>query len=389
MRVLNPGNLKASRLLAAALSVTLLVSGVGRADDRDDERGPPAELAKPIVIGHRGASGYVPEHTLVAYFIAIQHGADYVEPDLVMTKDGVLVARHENEIGGTTNVADHSEFAGRRATKVIDGVSITGWFTEDFTLSELKTLRVRERIPQVRPGNSRFDDQFEIPTLDEVLSLVRALDGERAAAAKRLRRPAPADIGVYPETKHPTYFDGLRLSMEEPLLKTLERHGYRSSKAPVFIQSFEVGNLRELSRKTKLPLVQLIDASGAPYDLRARGDTRRYADLVTPAGLAEIATYADGIGANKSLIIPRNADGTLAAPSALVADAHAAGLIVHGWTFRAENTFLPKNFQSSADPAGIGDLAAEVITFLDAGMDGFFTDQPDIGVLGRDAAVAD
>ncbi|MGQ0835769.1 MAG: glycerophosphodiester phosphodiesterase [Gammaproteobacteria bacterium] len=379
MRVLNPENLKAARLLAAALSVILLVSGVARADDRDETE------TRPIVIGHRGASGYVPEHTLVAYFIAIQQGADYVEPDLVMTKDGVLVARHENEIGGTTNVADHSEFAGRRATKVIDGVSITGWFAEDFTLSELKTLRVRERIPQVRPGNSRFDDQFEIPTLDEVLSLVRALDGERAAAAKQLGRPVPADIGVYPETKHPTYFDALRLSMEEPLLKTLERHGYRGSKAPVFIQSFEVSNLRELSRKTKLPLVQLIDASGAPYDLRARGDTRTYADLVTPAGLAEIATYADGIGANKNLIIPRNADGTLAAPSALVANAHAAGLIVHGWTFRAENTFLPKNFQSSADPAGIGDLAAEVITFLEVGMDGFFTDQPDIGVLGRDA----
>ena len=382
------GNFRTSLLLGAVMSVIVL-SGAARADEGDDGgsrrgNGP----AKPIVIGHRGASGYVPEHTLAAYFIAMQQGADYVEPDLVMTKDGVLVARHENEIGGTTNVADFPELAGRRTTKTIDGVAVTGWFTEDFTLAELKRLRARERIPQLRPGNTRFDDQFEVPAFDEVLSLVRAVDAQRAAAAKQLGRRKPSDIGLYPETKHPTYFDGLRLSMEEPLLKALARHAYDGRKAPVFIQSFEVSNLRDLRGKTQLPLIQLVNDGGAPYDFVAKGDPRTYADMVTPRGLAEIATYADGIGANKSLIIPRNPDGTLAPPSALVANAHAAGLAVHGWTFRAENSFLPKNFQTGSDPASLGDLAAEVVTFLNAGMDGLFTDQPDLGVLGRDAAVA-
>ncbi|HKZ72786.1 MAG TPA: glycerophosphodiester phosphodiesterase [Steroidobacteraceae bacterium] len=382
------GNFRTSLLLGAVMSVIVL-SGAARADEGDDggsRRG--NAPAKPIVIGHRGASGYVPEHTLAAYFIAMQQGADYVEPDLVMTKDGVLVARHENEIGGTTNVADFPELAGRRTTKTIDGVAVTGWFTEDFTLAELKRLRARERIPQLRPGNTRFDDQFEVPAFDEVLSLVRAVDAQRAAAAKQLGRRKPSDIGLYPETKHPTYFDGLRLSMEEPLLKALARHAYDGRKAPVFIQSFEVSNLRDLRGKTQLPLIQLVNDGGAPYDFVAKGDPRTYADMVTPRGLAEIATYADGIGANKSLIIPRNPDGTLAPPSALVANAHAAGLAVHGWTFRAENSFLPKNFQTGSDPASLGDLAAEVVTFLNAGMDGLFTDQPDLGVLGRDAAVA-
>ena len=170
----------------------------------------PQHQSTPIVIGHRGASGYVPEHTLTSYFIAMQDGADYVEPDLVMTKDGVLVARHENEIGGTTDVAEHPEFASRRATKVIDGTSITGWFTEDFTLAELKTLRARERIPDTRPGNTRFDGQFEIPTFEEILSLVHGVEEQRDTHARQLGKPAPRHIGVYPETKHPTYFAGTR-----------------------------------------------------------------------------------------------------------------------------------------------------------------------------------
>ena len=360
---------------------------------------------RPIVIGHRGASGYVPEHTLTSYFIAIQQGADYAEPDLVMTKDSVLVARHENEIGGTTDVADHPRFARRRTRKVIDGVALEGWFTEDFTLAELKTLRARERIPDIRPANTRFDRQFEIPTFDEILAMIRALDAQRAAAARRLAalgkrskprskarskahltrstetpRLLPRPIGVYPETKHPSYFDELGLSMDRALLQTLARHGYAGSKAPVFIQSFEVGNLQRLRKKTRLPMVQLIEATGAPFDFVAAGDLRTYADLITPAGLADIARYANAIGPNKSLVIPRDASNTLGAPTALVRDAHAAGLGVHPWTFRAENHFLPANLRSGPVPTDLGDLTRELHAFIAAGVDGFFTDHPDIGV---------
>jgi glycerophosphoryl diester phosphodiesterase len=342
-----------------------------------------ASQAQPIVIGHRGASGYVPEHTLTSYFIAIQDGADYVEPDLVMTKDGVLVARHENEIGGTTNVAEHPEFASRRTTKVIDGSSITGWFTEDFTLAELKTLRARERIPDTRPGNTRFDGQFEVPTFEEILSLVHGVEEQRAARARQLGMPAPRPIGVYPETKHPTWFAGLGLPMEELLVRTLERYGYRGRHGLAYIQSFEVGNLKALSKMTQLPLVQLIEANGAPYDLVARHDPRTYADLITPAGLAEIATYAQAIGPSKLLVIPRTADGKLGQPTALVANAHAHGLLVHPWTFRAENAFLPTALQRGSAPDNHGDLAAELLPYLRAGIDGFFTDQADLGVRAR------
>jgi glycerophosphoryl diester phosphodiesterase len=352
------------RIVFAFLIGAGLAAAAQAGDDRDS----------PLVIGHRGASGYVPEHTLVSYFIAIQMGADYVEPDLVATRDGVLVARHENDISGTTNVAEHPEFAGRRTTKTIDGVSITGWFTEDFTLAELKTLRARERIPQLRPGNARFDGKFEVPTLEEVLALVQAVNS---------RRPHGKLVGVYPETKHPTYFAGIGLALEERLVKTLHRHGYRGKKAPVFIQSFEVGNLKRLARMTELPLVQLLDASGRPFDFAVSGDPRTYADLARPAGLAEIARYAAGIGVNKNLMIPRTSQGFLDAPTTLVKDAHAQGLIVHGWTFRAENSFLPKDFQSSSDPLALGDLEGEVKRFLELGMDGFFTDQADIGVRAR------
>lgn len=347
----------------------------------------PARAQEPIVIGHRGASGYVPEHTLSAYFIAIQQGADYIEPDLVSTRDGVLVARHENEIGGTTNVAEHPEFASRRTTKTIDGIAFTGWFTEDFTLRELKTLRTKERIPAVRPDNTRFDGQFEIPTLDEVLSFVAAINEQRADAARRQGRPKPAPIGVYPETKHPTYFDSIGLSLEEPLVRTLHRHGYLSERSPVIIQSFEVSNLKDLNRMTRLPLAQLVSSSGRPYDFVAIGDARAYRDLVTPAGLKEVATYADGVGLTKDLIIPRNSDGTLGTATTVVDDAHAAGLIVHAWTFRAENTFLPAEYRLGTDAAVHGDLAAEVRKFLETGLDGFFTDHPDVGALARDAFV--
>jgi glycerophosphoryl diester phosphodiesterase len=331
----------------------------------------------PIVIAHRGASGYAPEHTLASYFIAIEQGADYIEPDLVVTRDGVLVARHENEIGGTTDVAARREFAGRRTTKAIDGVSITGWFTEDFLLAELKSLRARERIPELRPANMRLDGTLEIPTLEEILALVRGVEEKRRVRARQLRLPPPRRVGVYPETKHPSYFAGLGLAMEERLVATLERYGYRGADGGAFLQSFETGNLELLHRLTQLPLVQLIEAAGAPYDLAAKGDARTYADLVTPRGLEQIAAYAACIGPAKSLIIPRDGQGRLARPTSLVADAHAAGLKLHPWTFRAERAFLP---------AGL-DLEAELREFLALGVDGFFTDQPDVGVRARDAYV--
>lgn len=333
-------------------------------------------LARPddtLVVGHRGASGYRPEHTLASYETAILQCADYIEPDLVSTKDGVLVARHENEIGGTTDVATRTEFASRRTTKTIDGVAITGWFTEDFTLAELRTLRAKERIPAVRPGNTAFDGKYQVPTFDEVLDLARSS-----------RTCAGEPVGVYPETKHPTYFDGLGLSLEEPLLATLAANGFDGRRAPVIIQSFETSNLRELSTRTKLPLAQLVNCTGAPWDLVAAGDTRTYADLVTRDGLRDIARYADGIGACKDVLIPRDASGALLTPSPVIRDAHRAGLTVHGWTFRAENQFLPTQFRVGTDPNAHGDLQGEIRTFLRAGMDGFFTDHPDVGAAAVD-----
>ncbi len=321
-----------------------------------------------VVVGHRGASGYRPEHTLASYERAILQCADYIEPDVVSTKDGVLVTRHENEIGGTTDVADHPEFADRRTTKTIDGRDLTGWFTEDFTFDELRTLRAKERLPDVRPANTAYDGKYQIATLDEVLDLARhsrTCDG----------RP----VGVYPETKHPTYFDSVGLSLETPLVRELSRNGFNHRGAPVFLQSFETSNLAELSRRTPLRTIQLVDCSGAPYDLVAAGDPRTYADLVTAAGLREVARYADGIGACKDLLIPRTPEDTLGEPTSVIPDAHAAGLLVHAYTFRRENQFLPAELRSSQDPNGIGDLVTEIRTFVAAGLDGFFTDNPDLG----------
>jgi glycerophosphoryl diester phosphodiesterase len=340
---------------------------------RADHRRVPSGTSTPIVIGHRGASGYRPEHTLASYRLAIQMGADYIEPDLVSTKDGVLVARHENEIGGTTDVADHPELADRRTTKVVDGRLVTGWFTEDLTLDELKTLSARERLPQVRPANTAYDGRFEVPTLDEVLDLV-------ASESRRQHR----QIGVYPETKHPTYFASIGLSLEAPLLGALRRHGLDRPGARVFLQSFETDNLRKLRRMTRLPLIQLIDATGAPYDLAQAGDPRPYRDLASPAGLAEIATYADGVGVSKELVLPREPEGGTGEPTALVPDAHTNGLLVHVWTLRRENRFLATNHRTGSDPNASGDAIGEVRAFLDAGVDGFFTDHPDLGVAARD-----
>jgi glycerophosphoryl diester phosphodiesterase len=334
----------------------------------------------PIVIAHRGASGYRPEHTIESYRLAIEMGADFIEPDLVSTRDGVLVARHENEIGGTTDVANHPEFAARRTTKLIDGVPVTGWFTEDFTLAELRTLWARERLPDVRPESARYDGRFRIPTLDEVIALAREESARRGRT-----------IGIYPETKHPSYFDSIGLPLEPPLLAALERAGWTEAADPVFIQSFETENLRMLRRRTGVRLVQLMEAQGRPYDLARRGDPRTYADLATPAGLAEIATYADAIGPHKALVIPRGADGRLGPPSPLVADAHAAGLQVHPWTFRRENVFLPADFHAgnpmdAGFPNLIGDLHAEVAAFLAAGVDGLFSDNPDVALEARSRA---
>ncbi len=347
---------------------------------------------KPLVIAHRGASGYVPEHTLAAYAMAIAQGAEAIEPDLVSTKDGVLVARHENAIASlnpdgtlreaTTDVAERPEFASRKTTKLIDGVAITGWFTEDFTLAELKTLRAKERLPTIRPANMRFDHMFEIPTFEEVLRLAEQENARRALTAGQQKGWRP--LSVYPETKHPTFFRGIGLPLEETLVKTLDRYGYTKPDSAVFIQSFETANLKQLRGMTRVPIVQLLNTTGQPYDFTVSGDPRTYADLAKPEGLAEIATYANGIGANTALMIPLLADGRLGTPTTLVSDAHNAGLIVHGWTFRAENTFLPTDFDIGTDPAALGDLAGQIKAFLALGMDGFFTDHAFLGRQARD-----
>ena len=331
----------------------------------------PAEHTATL-IGHRGSSGTRPEHTLASYEQAIQACADFIEPDLVPTKDGVLVARHENDITGTTDVAARPEFAALKKTKVVDGTSITGWFTEDLTLAQLKTLRAVERLPGVRPSNATFNGLYAIPTFDEVLDLARhsrTCDGD--------------PVGVYPETKHPTYFDAAGLSPEEPLLATLAANGIDED-YPVFIQSFETSNLKQLDRTTDIPLVQLIDSAGAPYDLRSTGDPTTYSDLVTRDGLRAISGYADGVGPSKDRVIPRDASGRLLQPTALVADAHRFGLVVHPFTFRVENQFLPADFRSSTDPNAPGDLVGELTVFLRAGIDGFFTDNPAIGARAVD-----
>jgi glycerophosphoryl diester phosphodiesterase len=320
-----------------------------------------------LVVGHRGASGYRPEHTLASYELAARQGADHIEPDLVITRDGILVARHEPEISSTTDVATHPEFAARRTTKDLDEVATSGWFAEDFTLAELKTLRTKERIPRLRPQNASYDGQFDVPTFQEVLDL-------RARLSRELGRA----IGVYPETKHPTYFRRQGLALEGRLEATLRRNGLDRASDPVLVQSFEVASLQRLAGRLGVRLVQLLGAKRKrPYDFVVSGDARTYGELATPAGLRGIAAYAAGVGPPKDYIVPRDRAGGSLAPTSFVADAHAAGLVVHPYTFRAENVFLPLELRSSADPVEHGDLAAEVRQFFALGVDGLFTDNPD------------
>ena len=355
---MNPRRIAATATLAVV--AVLAPAGTATAQDLGDD---------PIVIGHRGASGYVPEHTLAAYKLAVKQGADYIEPDLVSTKDGVLVARHENEISGTTDVEDRPEFADRRTTKMIDGAPVTGFFTEDFTYKELKKLRVEERLPDVRPQNTRYDGRYKVPTFEQVLRLAQQL-------SKRTGR----EIGVYPETKHPTYFDSIGLSLEEPLVAGLRKYDLDDADDEVIIQSFETANLVELNKVIDVDLAQLVNNVGAPYDFVAAGDPRTYADLMTPEGMKWIATYADGLGVHKDLVLPRDASGATGEPSPLVKNAHDAGLLVHIWTLRRENQFMATNFRKGTDPNAPGDMYAEAKAFLDAGVDGLFSDNPDIAV---------
>ncbi|WP_314101224.1 glycerophosphodiester phosphodiesterase [uncultured Stenotrophomonas sp.] len=340
------------------------------------ESPPPA--SKAAVYGHRGASALLPEHTLAAYAQAIADGADYIEPDLVMTKDGVLVSRHENEISGTTDVAAHPEFAERKTTKTIDGERVEGWFTEDFTLAELKTLYARERLPQLR--STAFDGQFRIATLDEIITFLV----QQAGRAGR-------GIGLVPEIKHGTYFKGIGLPMEDLLVKTLQANPY-TRVAPVTIQSFEVGNLRylrsTLGRDSNIRLLQLLgDPKQQPGDVLAAKGSQRYADMITPAGLDQIAGYADGIGPNLRMVIPLDATGRLGTPTTLVRDAHAAGLLVVPYTFRPENPFMAAEFRKGEANARHPDgSVAEIRAYLATGIDAFFTDDPALGRRAVDGA---
>jgi glycerophosphoryl diester phosphodiesterase len=318
-----------------------------------------AQSKTPLVIAHRGASGHRPEHTLMAYKLAVEQGADFIEPDLVLTRDGHFVARHENEISGTTDVASRPEFAARKTTKDIDGQKVEGWFTEDFTLAELKTLRARERLPALRPESAKFDGQETIPTYQEVIDLAKA-------ESRRTGRT----IGTYPEMKHPTYFARLGLPMEVRLGALLRRNGLDSPTAPVFVQCFEPGPLRTLLTTSRARRVMLIGQGAAPVDVRSE------------AGIRAIAAFADGIGPEWPLVVPV-ADGGLGRPTQLVAWAHAARLAVHPWTVRAENAFLPPKLRRGSAPADHGDAEALLKALYAAGVDGVFSDFPALAAQAR------
>jgi glycerophosphoryl diester phosphodiesterase len=362
---------------AAVLSTAALgLTGTAHAAERgrgghSGGHGPLRDLPVPTVIGHRGASGYRPEHTLGSYQLALDLGAHIVEQDLVPTKDGHLVCRHENDITGTTDVADHPEFAGRKATKSIDGVSYTGWFTEDFTLAELKTLRAEERIPGNRPDNTLYDGRWTIPTFEEVL---------RWADKEGRKRGKP--VWLYVETKHPTYFRSLGLGLEEPLARLLRRYGRDRKNSPLILQSFEPTSIQRLTRLVATPRVVLLSGpTTRPWDFVESGDPRTVADLVKPAGLKWIASYAQGIGPTLDLVIPKDAAGRLTTPTTLVKDAHARGLLLHPYTLRNENSFLPADFRRGTDPNAYGDVFGAAAAYLATGIDGIFADHPDTALL--------
>ncbi len=380
--------LASSAALALAVALTGL-SGVAQADRRhghDDDR-----AKSPLVIGHRGAAGHLPDHTLEGYALAIELGADYIEPDLVSTKDGHLIARHEPNITGTTDVATRAEFANRRRVGVkVDGASEDGWFTFDFTLAEIKTLRAIQPLPE-RP--QQFNAKFQIPTFDEVIQL-----------AKRKGKEKGRTIGVYPETKHPTLHKNLGLPLEQRMLDVLTRHGWNYREAPVFIQSFEQSNLKALRKMTRIKLVQLVDADDVnadgslafvapfdrPYDWTVSGNpvlqARTFGFFATDAGLKEIATYADAIGPWKRYIVstvpiepPSSAPGEarrkLLPPNDLISRAHREGLLVHTWTFRNEQRRLPADYG--------GNPVEEYLQFYALGIDGVFADFTDTAVAAR------
>ena len=376
-------------LLALAAAVLAACGG--------DDNYPTLNGDKPLVIGHRGASGYLPDHTLEGYKKAIELGADFIEPDLVATKDGVLVARHEPNITGTTDVSTRAEFAGRKTKKVVDGVEEEGWFASDFTLAELKTLRAVQPLAE---RDQSHNGKYQIPTLQEVLDLAKS-EGAKAGRT----------VGVYPETKHPTYHVNLGLKLEDRLLDVLAQYGYTTKASPVIVQSFEVSNLKYLRTKTQIRLVQLVDANDVnadgsmdltapydkPYDFAVAGDKRTFASLLTPDGLKEVKTYADGIGPWKPYLIPSkqvdankdgkaddlNGDGkiddrdrVMMPATDVVKNAHAAGLLVHPYTFRSEARRLASDFK--------GDPKAEYKLFYDLGVDGVFSDFPDHAKAARD-----
>ncbi|MGZ4268258.1 MAG: glycerophosphodiester phosphodiesterase [Solirubrobacteraceae bacterium] len=356
-------------VLAGALSLLLAAPAATLA------KKPITKTAKPIVFGHRGAAGYRPEHTLASYELGARMGADYIEPDLVSTKDHVLVCRHEPNITDTTDVANHPEFANRKTTKTIDGVTQTGWFTTDFTYAELKTLHAKERLPAVRQRNTLYDGRYHVPTFQQVIDLSKRL-------SKELHRP----VGIIPETKHPTFFRQAGLPIEPKLVQALNKNHLNTPLSKVVVQSFEVNNLKALNKVLRVPLLQLIDSKGGPADLAAQGVT--YDQMSTPAGLRQIATYADWIGPSKDRIVPLNADQTSGTPTSLIRDAHAAGLLVGPFTFRNENQFLPAELRRG-DPADpnfpnlYGNAFGEYARFFGLGVDGLFSDNPDTAIAAR------
>jgi glycerophosphoryl diester phosphodiesterase len=321
---------------------------------------------RPLIIGHRGASGERPESTLMSFRLAIAEGADFIEPDLVVTKDGHFVVRHENEISQTTDVALHPEFENRLTTRQIQGQAVSGWFTEDFTLEELKTIRCRERLPKLRPESVKFNGQETIPTYQEVIDLAKS----ESARLKRV-------IGTYPEMKHASYFAGIGLPMEGRLADILKKNDLDSPSAPVFIQCFDVLPLKTIMTMCKAPRVQLVSPDGGPTDV-----TLRYRDMVSASGMKTIATYANGVGPEYTMVIP-TVDGGLGPATALVGDAHAAGLAVHPWTVRAENAFLPPKLRNGTDPMTHGDVDAVYHALFAAGVDGLFSDFPGLAVKAR------